>query len=374
MAYYVLLDGSQEGPYEIATVDRLVREGRLDRETYVWTAGMADWAFADSVPEIAALLRAAAAAPPPPLPPEEPPRAAPPPPAADSLADPLPGLAPPPRRLSIARALGDGARVLFQDPIRTAAFGGVFFVLLAACTPTGWALLLDAAGVRAADLGPELEALAAPHNRARAMAAGSAAGFALVSVLWGGLCASALAMVRGEAARTGLLFAGVPRLFALVGFSILAAAACSVGFALLVLPGVFLLVCLALGPFAAVDGRAGPLAAAAASFRLVMRLGWLQCFGALLAAGILVLAALGGLSAALGLTAALDAGGWTGAARWEGEFHSALEDAWFAAWNPPAAIFLAFLAGKTLALLFAAGVLASMYDQAAPRDADGTAP
>ena len=46
MAYYVLLDGSQEGPYEIATVDRLVREGRVDRETYVWTAGMADWAFA----------------------------------------------------------------------------------------------------------------------------------------------------------------------------------------------------------------------------------------------------------------------------------------------------------------------------------------
>lgn len=206
------------------------------------------------------------------------------------------------------------------------------------------------------------------------MAAGSAAGFALGSVLWGGLCASALAMVRGEAARTGLLFAGVPRLFALVGFSILAAAACSIGFALLVLPGVFLLVCLALGPFAAVDGRAGPLAAAAASFRLVMRLGWLQCFGALLAAGILVLAAFGGLSAALGLTAALEAGGWTGAARWEGEFHSVLEDAWFAAWNPPAAIFLALLAGKTLALLFAAGVLASMYDQAAPRDADGAAP
>ena len=121
------------------------------------------------------------------------------------------------------------------------------------------------------------------------------------------------------------------------------------------------------------DGRAGPLAAAAQSFRLVMRLGWLQCFGALLAAGLLVLAVLGGLAAALGPTAALEAGGWTGKARWEGAFHSALEAAWLAAWNPPPAIFLAVLAGMTLALLFVAGVLASMYDQAAPRDAGGGA-
>ena len=59
MAYHVLIDGAPQGPYEIATIDEMVRGGRIDRETYVWTAGMADWTFADHVPEIAALLRAA---------------------------------------------------------------------------------------------------------------------------------------------------------------------------------------------------------------------------------------------------------------------------------------------------------------------------
>ncbi|TWE07852.1 SPFH domain-containing protein [Rudaeicoccus suwonensis] len=62
--FHVAVNGQQQGPY---TLDQL-RSAGLTPTTMVWSAGMADWAAASSVPELGALFQA-----PPPLPPQAPP-------------------------------------------------------------------------------------------------------------------------------------------------------------------------------------------------------------------------------------------------------------------------------------------------------------
>ncbi len=63
-AYHVALDGTAKGPFQAAELRDLVQGGRLDEETMVWTAGMADWARAADRPDLAPLF----ADRPPPLP------------------------------------------------------------------------------------------------------------------------------------------------------------------------------------------------------------------------------------------------------------------------------------------------------------------
>lgn len=64
---YVAIDGQQAGPFDVPTVQSLVQQGRVTRETLIWKQGMANWAAASSVPETANLFGAT----PPPLPPSE---------------------------------------------------------------------------------------------------------------------------------------------------------------------------------------------------------------------------------------------------------------------------------------------------------------
>jgi membrane protease subunit (stomatin/prohibitin family) len=54
--FHVAVDGQQTGPFALGALQAMVSDGRLRGETLVWTAGMAAWAAAKDVPEVAALL------------------------------------------------------------------------------------------------------------------------------------------------------------------------------------------------------------------------------------------------------------------------------------------------------------------------------
>jgi membrane protease subunit (stomatin/prohibitin family) len=63
--FHIAIEGKQAGPFDLAGLEAKVREGKLTRATHVWKPGMANWAQAGSVPELASVLESV----PPPLPP-----------------------------------------------------------------------------------------------------------------------------------------------------------------------------------------------------------------------------------------------------------------------------------------------------------------
>jgi len=63
LAYYVMLDGKQAGPFSECEVVRLINDKKVSKETYVWHAGLREWQIAENVPTV---LRLVALAPPPP--------------------------------------------------------------------------------------------------------------------------------------------------------------------------------------------------------------------------------------------------------------------------------------------------------------------
>jgi membrane protease subunit (stomatin/prohibitin family) len=64
-AYFVAFEGRQTGPFDRQALVSRVSEGRLTKETLVWTQGMAQWTPAGEVPALAELFASV----PPPLPP-----------------------------------------------------------------------------------------------------------------------------------------------------------------------------------------------------------------------------------------------------------------------------------------------------------------
>lgn len=64
MTFHVAVNGQTTGPYDFAALQQQVSSGQLTPASQVWRAGMAGWATAGQVPELAALF-----APPPPPPP-----------------------------------------------------------------------------------------------------------------------------------------------------------------------------------------------------------------------------------------------------------------------------------------------------------------
>jgi membrane protease subunit (stomatin/prohibitin family) len=62
VTFFVAINGQQSGPHDLPTLQRLMMNGQLTRATLVWRQGMAGWAAAESVAELAGLF-------PPPLPP-----------------------------------------------------------------------------------------------------------------------------------------------------------------------------------------------------------------------------------------------------------------------------------------------------------------
>ena len=55
--FFIAVQGAPEGPLDVATLRQRVSDGVLTDSTLVWRDGMAQWAAAAQVPEIAALLR-----------------------------------------------------------------------------------------------------------------------------------------------------------------------------------------------------------------------------------------------------------------------------------------------------------------------------
>ncbi|MGE0355522.1 MAG: SPFH domain-containing protein [Burkholderiales bacterium] len=64
-AFHVAIDGKQAGPFDVAALRQQVAGGGLTRSSLVWKAGMAQWARAGEVPELAPLFADS----PPPVPP-----------------------------------------------------------------------------------------------------------------------------------------------------------------------------------------------------------------------------------------------------------------------------------------------------------------
>lgn len=61
---FVALNGQQSGPFDLPALQQLVQAGQLTSETLVWKQGMASWAAASTVAELAALFGSV----PPPIP------------------------------------------------------------------------------------------------------------------------------------------------------------------------------------------------------------------------------------------------------------------------------------------------------------------
>lgn len=64
--YFTAVNGQQAGPFTIQQLQMLVGNGQLTKQTYVWKQGMANWDFAENVPEVAALFVTNTPPPPPP--------------------------------------------------------------------------------------------------------------------------------------------------------------------------------------------------------------------------------------------------------------------------------------------------------------------
>ena len=54
--YMLVIDGQQAGPFGKEQLQELVQKDVLTAQTYVWKQGMANWEFAENVPEVKALL------------------------------------------------------------------------------------------------------------------------------------------------------------------------------------------------------------------------------------------------------------------------------------------------------------------------------
>jgi membrane protease subunit (stomatin/prohibitin family) len=63
--YYAVINGQQAGPYDSAAVQQLIRQQVITGDTLVWKQGMAQWAKANTVPEVATLFATQVPPPPP---------------------------------------------------------------------------------------------------------------------------------------------------------------------------------------------------------------------------------------------------------------------------------------------------------------------
>lgn len=66
MKFFIAVNGAQQGPYEMAMLQQMIVGKQITPQTMVWREGMAAWAAAGTVPELASIFGAA----PPPLPPQ----------------------------------------------------------------------------------------------------------------------------------------------------------------------------------------------------------------------------------------------------------------------------------------------------------------
>jgi len=56
--FHISVNGMQQGPFPVAQLQQMAQQGQLTPSTMVWTAGMAAWAAANTVPSLSALFGA----------------------------------------------------------------------------------------------------------------------------------------------------------------------------------------------------------------------------------------------------------------------------------------------------------------------------
>jgi membrane protease subunit (stomatin/prohibitin family) len=66
VTFFIAVNGQQQGPYNLQTLQNMVQQGTLTRDTLIWKQGMTAWTKAGDVAEVSALFGAV----PPPLPPQ----------------------------------------------------------------------------------------------------------------------------------------------------------------------------------------------------------------------------------------------------------------------------------------------------------------
>ena len=64
--YYTSVNGKQTGPFTIQQLQMMASNGQLTKQSYVWKQGMANWDFAENIPEVATLFSVNTPPPPPP--------------------------------------------------------------------------------------------------------------------------------------------------------------------------------------------------------------------------------------------------------------------------------------------------------------------
>ncbi|MBS1721638.1 MAG: SPFH domain-containing protein [Armatimonadetes bacterium] len=55
-AFHVVINGQQQGPYEMSVLQGMVTSGQLTKDTLVWATGMAEWSKAGDVADVAGLF------------------------------------------------------------------------------------------------------------------------------------------------------------------------------------------------------------------------------------------------------------------------------------------------------------------------------
>jgi hypothetical protein len=273
MAYHVLIEGEQKGPYEASSVARMIEHGEIDQATLVWTAGMDDWQPAETVPELATLI-GAATTPPPPLTARRPPEL-----TVDepvTVSEPL--VAAGGGRLAIGGTFGRAVAAFSYQPIRALILAFLYLAILGA---VNFGVMYAVAGPEILQAGADAQAgpVELPPDKALII-------FGVIMVvsigLLGGMIRVLTEMVHQRPANIAHLFSGIIRIFPLFFGIIFFAVMVSAGFVLLILPGIFLMFSMMLWPFFVVDSRLGPAASLGASYRAVMRLGWWRVFVTLL--------------------------------------------------------------------------------------------
>jgi len=68
MNFFATLNGQQAGPFTMIQLQQMVQQAQINKQTYVWRQGMANWALAGDVQELSSLFGAVPPPPPPPPP------------------------------------------------------------------------------------------------------------------------------------------------------------------------------------------------------------------------------------------------------------------------------------------------------------------
>ena len=64
--FMIYADGKQNGPFNLQQLQAMVQNSQINKDTYVWKQGMADWAAAGTIAELASILGSITPPPPPP--------------------------------------------------------------------------------------------------------------------------------------------------------------------------------------------------------------------------------------------------------------------------------------------------------------------